>query len=150
MHKYAMRMGQHTRGTLHFWREATPRHEIEFAEGKLQTPGNVDRHLRRSPFEKRVPSGQSLPARLVLGTSHHPKLPFTAISISCPDPRSRTFAPAPHSRRLTDLEQLEQDDEAMAGMVFGTIPPFGELRAGIVEREQRLHQAQRLACSSCL
>ena len=147
MHKYAMRMGQHTRGTLHFWREATPRHEIEFAEGKLQTPGNVDRHLRRFPFEKRVPSGQSLRALLVLGTSHRPKLPFTAISISCPDPRSRTFAPAPHSRRLTDLGQV---DEAVTWMVFGPIPPFGELRAGIVEREQRLHQAQRLACSSCL
>jgi hypothetical protein len=53
-------MGQHTRGTLHFWREATPGHDIEFAAGKLQTPGNVDRHFRKFPLQKRVPSTRSL------------------------------------------------------------------------------------------
>lgn len=114
---------------------ATPRHEIEFAAGKLPTPGNLDRRSRRSPPEKRVPSGHSQRARLRLGTPHRPKLPFTAVSICCPEPRCRAFAPAPHGRRITDLEQ---DDEAMAGMVFGPIPPFGELMASIVRREQRL------------
>ena len=41
-----MRMDEHTRGTLRFWREATPTHDIKFAAAKLQTPGTVDRHFR--------------------------------------------------------------------------------------------------------
>jgi hypothetical protein len=66
-------------------------------------------------------------------------LSFTAISISCSEPRYRTFALVPNNPRLTDLER---DDAAMAGMVFGPIPPFGEVMASIVELEQRLNQAQ--------
>src|SRR3982074_169183 len=81
-----MRMDEHTRGTLHFWREATPTHDINFAAGKLQTPGTVDGHFRKFPLQKRVPSSHSLRARLVLGTPHSPKLSFTAISISCSEP----------------------------------------------------------------
>jgi len=38
-----MRMDEHTHGTLRFWRESTPTHDIKFAAGKLQTPGTVDR-----------------------------------------------------------------------------------------------------------
>jgi hypothetical protein len=38
-----MRMDEHTHGTVRFWRESTPTHEIKFAAGKLQTPGTVDR-----------------------------------------------------------------------------------------------------------
>jgi hypothetical protein len=38
-----MRMDEHTHGTLRFWRESTPTHDIKFAACKLQTPGTVDR-----------------------------------------------------------------------------------------------------------
>ena len=50
-----------------------------------------------------------------------------------------TFPLAAHNQMLTDLEQ---DYAAMAGMVFGPIPPFGEVMASIVELEQGLNQAQ--------
>jgi hypothetical protein len=42
-----MRMDEHTRGTLRFWREATPTHDIKFAAGKLQTPSTMDRSARK-------------------------------------------------------------------------------------------------------
>jgi hypothetical protein len=89
-----MRMDEHTRGTLRFWREATPTHDIKFAAGKLQTLGTVDRHFRKFPLQKRVPSSHIL--RAVLGTPHGPKLSFTAISISCSEPR--TSAPGSSGR----------------------------------------------------
>jgi hypothetical protein len=44
-------MDEHTCGTLRFWREATPTHDIKFAADKLQTPGTVDRHFRKFPLQ---------------------------------------------------------------------------------------------------
>jgi hypothetical protein len=34
-------MDEHTHGTLRFWRESTPTHDIKFAPGTLQKPGTL-------------------------------------------------------------------------------------------------------------
>jgi hypothetical protein len=51
-----MRMDEHTHGTLRFWRESTPTHDIKFAAGKLQTPGTVDRQPQRDVVAQRAVS----------------------------------------------------------------------------------------------
>lgn len=37
-----MRIDEHLHGTLRFWREVTPTHDVKFASGKLQVPGSSD------------------------------------------------------------------------------------------------------------
>jgi hypothetical protein len=53
-----MRMDEHTHGTLRFWRESTPTHDIKFEAGKLQTPGTVDRQ-REVVAQRAVSKGRA-------------------------------------------------------------------------------------------
>jgi hypothetical protein len=47
-----------------------------------------------------------------------------------------SYALAPHHEMLT---QLEQDYNAMAGMIFGDVPAFGVVIESIVNLERRLN-----------
>jgi hypothetical protein len=47
-----MRADEHTHGSLRFWRESTPTHDIKFAAGKLEVPGTSER--RRDIGEQRA------------------------------------------------------------------------------------------------
>jgi hypothetical protein len=63
-------MDEHTHGTLRFWRESTPTHDIKFAAGKLQTPGTGYRVLStqhvQSPYPvRKMIGGPSLFAKRV-------------------------------------------------------------------------------------
>ena len=71
--------------------------------------------------------------------ARHARMFFNRPDLDLASAAPGTFALAPHNQMLTDLER---DYEAMAGMVFGPIPAFGEVMASIVELEQRLNQAQ--------
>jgi hypothetical protein len=53
-----MRMDEHAQGTLRFWRESTPTHDIKFEAGKLQTPGTVDRQ-REVVAQRAVSKGRA-------------------------------------------------------------------------------------------
>jgi hypothetical protein len=48
-----------------------------------------------------------------------------------------SFALTPHDEMMATLER---DYEAMSGMIFGAIPPFGEVMASISELEKRINQ----------
>jgi hypothetical protein len=56
-------MDEHTHGTLRFWRESTPTHDIKFAAGKLQTPGTVDR--QRDVVAQRAVSKAAVTTRVI-------------------------------------------------------------------------------------
>jgi Nucleotidyl transferase AbiEii toxin, Type IV TA system len=71
--------------------------------------------------------------------ARHARMFFNRPDLDLASAAPGTFALAPHNQMLTDFER---DYEAMAGMVFGPIPAFGEVMASIVELEQRLNQAQ--------
>jgi hypothetical protein len=71
--------------------------------------------------------------------ARHARMFFNRPDLDLASAAPGTFALAPDNQMLTDLDG---DYEAMAGMVFGPIPAFGEVMASIVELEQRLNQAQ--------
>lgn len=48
-----------------------------------------------------------------------------------------SFTLTPHDEMMTTLEK---DYEAMSGMIFGAIPPFGEVMVSISELEKRINQ----------
>jgi len=48
-----------------------------------------------------------------------------------------SFALTPHDEMMATLER---DYEAMSGMIFGAIPPFGEVMASLSELEKRINR----------
>jgi DNA/RNA non-specific endonuclease len=61
-----MRMDEHIHGTLRFWREVTPTHNVKFASGRLQVPGSFD-SKRDLVAQRAVSSGRGDDAGHLIG-----------------------------------------------------------------------------------
>ncbi|MGA7675439.1 MAG: nucleotidyl transferase AbiEii/AbiGii toxin family protein [Rhizomicrobium sp.] len=67
----------------------------------------------------------------------HARMFFSSTDLDLASAAPCTFSLVPTPPML---ELLERDYRAMAGMIFGPIPPFGEVMASVAELEQRVNQ----------
>ena len=67
----------------------------------------------------------------------HARMFFNSAALDLASAAPSTFSLAPSEPMLA---ALQRDYEAMAGMIFGEVPPFGEVMTSVAELECRINQ----------